>query len=305
MELSIIIPTFNRLRILKEVLEALEQCQSPEDGYEVIVVSDGSSDGTNEWLREWTPRYPFHFIEQAHSGPSAARNLGVQSAVSNRLLFLGDDIIPDRELLVAHAKRAKEYDNSDDIAVLGYVTWDARMRLTPFLSHINEYGLQFGYSLISNYEDVPYNFFYTSNISVSKSRFIELGGFDREFSSAMWEDIEFGYRFKQAGMRIVYEPRAQARHYHPMGPRQFAKRRKNSGQKAVVFARKHPELAKELGVAGLNERSGRFPYVGLFRLELSNYLPALFSPGLCDKVMWQVFLAGARAALSNGEGRDC
>lgn len=300
MELSIVIPTFNRLQILKEVLEALDQCESPESGYEVIVVSDGSSDGTNEWLRKRTPHRPFHFIVQTHTGPAAARNLGARLAAGHRLLFLGDDIIPNRELLVAHAKRAKEYDNGDEIAVLGYVTWDGRMMLTPFLRYINEYGLQFGYSLISNYEDVPYNFFYTSNISVSKSKFVELGGFDQEFSSAAWEDIEFGYRFKQAGMRIVYEPKAQARHYHPTCPRQFAKRRKSVGREAVLFARKYPELAKELGISNLAGKSGRFSYLDLFRLELSDFLPALFSPRLCDKVMRQAFLAGAKKACSIG-----
>src|SRR5205085_11358539 len=112
-------------------------------------------------------------LSQEHAGPAAARNRGAAAARGERLVFLGDDVVPQPGFLAAHAAPP-----SEAAAVLGYTTWDAaRMRVTPFLTHLNERGAQFGYALVKDPEDVSFNFFYASNVSLPRETFSALGGF--------------------------------------------------------------------------------------------------------------------------------
>jgi GT2 family glycosyltransferase len=121
------------------------------------------------------------------------------------------------------------------------------MRLTPFLRYINEYGLQFGYALIKDREDVPFNFLYTSNLSLHRDELLA-EPFDLRFPYAAWEDIELAYRLKKRGLRLVYEPAATVAHDHPTDFARFASRQEKAGYCAVVFYRLHPELGSFLGL---------------------------------------------------------
>ena len=77
---------------------------------------------------------------------------------------------------------------------------------TPFLRHINENGAQFGFALIEDPDDVPFNFFYTSNLCLARRLLVE-EPFDETFPYPAWEDIETAYRLRAKGMRLTYEPR--------------------------------------------------------------------------------------------------
>jgi GT2 family glycosyltransferase len=243
---SVVIPTYRRPDVLLRVLDELAR-QSEPPSFEVVVVDDGSGDGTEAKLAAYRPSYPFRFSSQANSGPAAARNAGVRLARGAFILFLGDDTVPESGLLAVHAAAHAEK-RPYPAAVLGYTTWPPDRRVSPFLHHINEYGLQFGYSLIEDPESVPFNFFYTSNISLPRSLLLDVGLFDTTFPHAAWEDIEMAYRLTRAGMRIVYRPAAVARHYHDITFDSFRKRQEKSGQAAAIFYAKHPELGDFLGV---------------------------------------------------------
>src|SRR5690606_27849837 len=104
-----------------------------------------------------------------------------------------------------------------------YTGWHPRMRRTPFLDYLNEQGLQFGYALIRDPEDVPFNFFYTSNLSLGRERLLA-EPFDEGFPYPAWEDIETAWRLCRRGMRLVYEPRARVAHDHPTDFDRFAAR---------------------------------------------------------------------------------
>lgn len=84
---SVVIPTFNRLAFLKETLESVWR-QTFTD-FEVIVVDDGSIDGTSSWLSEVASKVKR--ITQANGGPGAARNRGAESACGEYLAFLDSD----------------------------------------------------------------------------------------------------------------------------------------------------------------------------------------------------------------------
>jgi hypothetical protein len=122
------------------------------------------------------------------------------------------------------------------------------MRLTPFLRYINEYGLQFGYALIDEPEQVPFNFFYTSNVSLPRALLLA-EPFDLGFPHAAWEDVELAYRLGRRGLTMVYEPRAETAHLHPTDFARFCRRQEKAGESAVVFFRLHPELGGFLGLS--------------------------------------------------------
>jgi glycosyltransferase involved in cell wall biosynthesis len=245
-EFSVVIPTHNRLEVLSEVLQALEFQQGPP-GFEVVVVDDGSTDGTSEWLRGRSFRVPLRVLVQANHGPAAARNTGVAAASGRWVAFLGDDTVPSPGWLAAHREAHRRRGDDTHLGVIGYTGWHRRMRLNPFLRYINEHGLQFGYALIQDKEDVPFNFLYTSNLSLPRDLLLA-EPFDLRFPHAAWEDIELGYRLKKRGFRLIYEPTATVAHDHPTDLARFATRQEKAGYCAVVFYRLHPELGSFLGI---------------------------------------------------------
>jgi len=243
---SVVIPTYRRPDTLFAVLDALgAQRDAPE--FEVVVVDDGSGDDTPRRLESYRPAYPFRFFSQANGGPASARNRGVREARGRIVVFLGDDTVPEPALLAVHGKAQGEA-RPHPVAVLGYTTWPLDLKVSPFLNHINEYGLQFGYGLIRDPESVPFNFFYTSNVSLPRALLLEAGLFDTSFPHAAWEDIEVAYRLMKGGMRMLYRPEAVARHHHDITFASFRRRQEKAGEAAAIFYRKHPELADFLAV---------------------------------------------------------
>jgi glycosyltransferase involved in cell wall biosynthesis len=245
-DFSVVIPTHNRLEVLAEVIQALEFQDRPPS-FEVVVVDDGSTDGTGDWLRSRTFNLPLRVLTQENRGPAAARNTGVAVASGEWVAFLGDDTVPSPGWLATHREAHRTRGDDSHLAVIGYTGWHKRMRLTPFLKYINEYGLQFGYALIKDREDVPFNFLYTSNLSLRRDLLLA-EPFDLRFPYAAWEDIELAYRLKKRGLRLVYEPAATVAHDHPTDFARFASRQEKAGYCAVVFYRLHPELGPFLGV---------------------------------------------------------
>lgn len=162
--------------------------------------------------------------------------------------FLGDDTVPSPGWLAIHLgalERASE--QGLEPAILGYTRWHRRMRLNPFLRYINDYGLQFGYALIEDKEHLPFNFFYTSNLSLRRSLLIE-EPFDEGFPYAAWEDTELSYRLDKQGLRLLYRPEAVVEHDHPTDIQRFGLRQYRAGYSAVLFYRRHPELGPWLGL---------------------------------------------------------
>ena len=296
---SVVIPTYRRPDVLFRVLDALGRQESPPP-FEVLVVDDGSGDSTAERLRAYAPPYPFRPFFQENSGPARARNRGVSEARGSHVLFLGDDTVPEPALLAVHAEAHAER-RGHPVAVLGYTTWPREREVTPFLHHINEYGLQFGYALIDDPDAVPFNFFYTSNISLARRLLEEAGLFDTTFPHAAWEDIEIAYRLSKRGMKILYRPRAVARHHHEMTFRSFRKRQEKSGEAAAIFFEKHPELAGFLGVPQALTRSNGSPLqdrVLAFWASLAERWDLPGGLGAVDRVLREDYLRGLARSLA-------
>lgn len=305
---SVVIPTYNRMDALPEVLGALEAQRASDSqelpDYEVVIVDDGSTDGTGQWLeaREWT--IPARVLQQDNRGPAAARNAGVETARGTWVAFLGDDTVPETGWLAAHAQAHRERGDDPWLAVLGYTRWHDQVRVTPFLDYINEFGLQFGYALIENPDDVPFNFFYTSNVSLYRKRLLE-EPFDLSFPYAAWEDTELSYRLTREGLRLVYEPRAVTAHNHPTTLERFMARQEKAGYAAVVFHRLHPELGPFLGLGP--DGPPPVPAPGRQRLReflvrALQYLPVR-TPRLWDETLRHHYVRGLHRGVRDGVGK--
>lgn len=254
MDLSVVIPTYNRLPMLLRVLAALD-AQRDAPSFEVIVIDDGSSDATAETLAAWKPgHYPLTFRSQKNAGPGMARNHGVTLARGAFVVFIGDDTVPEERFLAEHHRIHRQSGGDPLVACLGYTGWPREQRVTAFMDYINDYGLQFGYKLIRDGEIVPFNFFYTSNISIARE-LMAAHPFDTTFPAAAWEDIELAYRLDKSGLKIRYNARAVTRHYHPMTVDSFARRQYTVGRSGAIFYRKHPELGHFLGIHELETRT--------------------------------------------------
>ena len=307
MRFSAVIPTRDRVERLGRTLEALER-QSREfaEGLEILVVDDGSTDGTPEFLLRREREGRLRALFPGHGGPARARNAGAREAKGDFLLFLGDDIVPAPGFLAAHDAAQREA-GGERRAVLGHTEWDSsRFRVTPMLRHLERRGLQFGYALIRDPESVPAWFFYSSNVSLPREVFLGLGGFDESFDFA-WEDAEFAYRAMSAPrpLQMVYRPAARARHDHPTTLDSFRARQRSSGRGAFILARKRPELASELGLPDARSlRATRPAYLrGVEFLVRSSDMLGIPLPGLLyDKLFRWDYLDGLRVALQEVPG---
>ena len=105
--MSVIVPTYERRELVVEAVGALAR-QSFDHPFEVIVVVDGSRDGTAEALQRTTWPFPLRVIEQANQGAARARNGGAAEADGEILLFLDDDMTADSRLLAEHDRSHRE-----------------------------------------------------------------------------------------------------------------------------------------------------------------------------------------------------
>jgi len=257
MKLSIIIPTYNRKERLHRVLDGL-RLQVPQvvGGAEIVVVDDGSTDGTFESLSKRIRLAQIRAYRQTNQGPAAARNLAAKEAKGELIFFLDDDMLPEPGLLAAHLEAHERHIDPDfALAVLGYPTWVASSwQEARFYNHLNENGLYFGYSLIEDPDSLPFFNFYTCSTSLQRSVFLAHGGFDTEFPKAAYEDFEFGYRAMVKGcpgipkLKLVLCREARTRHENPLTFDSYLTRQRMIGRWTLIFLRKHPELSDWLGI---------------------------------------------------------
>jgi len=245
MQLSVVIPTHNRAEILKTCLEKLMVQEGVE--FEVIVVDDGSTDGTSQVMGEIlrsAQNDSLRYIQQPASQQGVARNRGVAEAKGDLILFIGDDIFVPPNFLKTHWD-AHQRMSAENVVVLGYTTWDPLLEINDYMRFLENSGWQFGYGFLKpGFVERPdlYKFFYTSNISMKKS-FFEKEKFNESFRGYGWEDIELGYRLaKNHGMRLFYEPQARAYHHHLVLESDLPKKMQAVGHSARLFEELHPDV---------------------------------------------------------------
>ncbi len=231
---SVVIPTYNRQPILEKCLQALEKQDYSDiiQGYEIVLVDDGSTDGTIDWLKEQPANFPHvRYFVQDHQGPAVARNLGVEEAKGDFIIFIDSDLVVTAHFLQAHA--------------------------TALIAGAEKFGKVFTYGRVvntcnfANPTSEPYKitdfsaaYFATGNVAIARDYLLEAGLFDPQFLLYGWEDLELGVRLKKLGLKLIKCPAAVGYHWHP--PFNLSQlpnminREIERGKMAILFYEKHP-----------------------------------------------------------------
>ena len=213
-KLTIIIPTYNRKDILRKSLAAYRSQSAAEEILEILVVDDGSTDGTDSVVaqsNEGSP-IPIRYIHQENRGQASARNHGIREARGEIVLFEDDDIIPAGNLVSEHLGWHRNYPEAS-VGVLGHVSWSPEVHPTPFMEWLGLAGPLFDYHSLSRGMQVDVAHFYSNNVSLKVEFLRKNGTFDEDFRTYGWEDTELGYRLIRRGLRLLYNPNAVGYHY--------------------------------------------------------------------------------------------
>ncbi len=250
--LSVIIPTHRRPTVLAECLRRLE-AQTIVSEIEVIVVSDGEDDKQSQLFANSSWRMPVRYFEVPKSQQGTARNEGLRHASAPIVLFIGDDIFLESRACEVHLETHKRIADSGEqfadfsSAVLGFTTWDPAVGITPVMTWLETSGWQFGYPSIAKYAHgylptkIQHQYTYTSHISVSLET-AKKHPFRTDVHLYGWEDIEWGMRLRNAGVRLWYEPEAKALHHHKITLENSLQRMETLGRSAVEIQKTTPEF---------------------------------------------------------------
>ena len=237
MNVSVVIPTYNRKPILEKCLNALEKQTLSKiiSNYEIVVVDDGSTDGTPSWIKNNSHILPHVVLyEQDHGGAALGRNLGVMKSKYEIIIFIDSDLVVLENFLVCHVNRliSSWKKNNQKIFTYGSV-----INTSNFTNPENE---------MFKLTDVSFAYFATGNVAISKELLLNVGLFDTSFSLYGWEDLELGERLKKIGTKLVKCPEAIGFHWHPPFDcgqiESLIIQEKERARMALVFYKKHANL---------------------------------------------------------------
>jgi GT2 family glycosyltransferase len=230
---SVVIPTYNRVARLRHVIRALEQQTYPFDAYEVVVVSDGSTDGTHGCLDELRSTMRLRWFAQPNRGPAAARNAGIQKAEGEFIVFIDDDVVPEPQLLGEHARSHREAGR--DVVVLGPLLTPEGFEMTPWVRWEQDMLMKQYNAMLRGDWSATARQFYTGNASLRRSHILAVGGFDEGFRRA--EDVELAYRLADKGLDFVFNMQAAGAHFAERSFRAWLDAAYSYGRNDVIFAR--------------------------------------------------------------------
>jgi len=242
----------------------------PATAYEVIVPIDGSHDGTKEMIEHFQAPYRLSALWQPNQGRAAARNAGIRVAQGHLVVFLDDDMEPVPGFLVAHRDA---HPPGSRRAVVGPVPIPEdvfsppivdyrRSGMNALLDRLAQPGYQLGF------RDV-----YTGNLSLPRDALHQVGGFDETFKLYGHEDYELALRLIKAGVELSYSPKAVAHQRYEKDFAGLARDCEARGHTAVLFARKHPDVASSLKLTTYRQGSRASRLVRTLMLWLSGWLP--------------------------------
>ena len=210
---SVIIPTYNRSDVVEQTLRHLLAQDFPAEDLEVLVV-DNSTDDTPVMVQRLGVESGgrIRLVAVTERLPARKRNIGVELAAGDLVLFMNDDV-----WLVAGAvgEHVRLHRSSDEpVAVLGHVHQSDQMPPTPFVETYQP----FAYAELAGRHGqvVPWQYFWSMNLSLPRAEMVQRSLlFHEDWAEIGHEDVELGYRWHQAGRRLLYTEVASGEHYHP------------------------------------------------------------------------------------------
>jgi len=242
---TVVIPAYNIKEVLKRTLRGILDQDYPKEKYEVIVIDDGSADGTEELFSTWMPASEavssglLKYIKLPENrGRAAARNEGIRRAEGEVIIFLDGDNVPCRRFVAEHLLAHRRWSG---IVTVGNVKLSGELLKSRFARFWNRRYV--GNRRDLDLEDLPFYFPGTGNGSVRREDLLEAGGFDEDFREYGGEDEELWYRLcVLKGLRNVFVRGAVSVHADPgfSYRRSLERMRTYSRCSVPLLLRKHP-----------------------------------------------------------------
>ena len=238
--ISVIVTTYNRRELLSRCLQLLaKQDCSPSD-YEVVVVVDGSTDGTQEFLHSLKIDLNLRTIDQSNRGLSAARNAGLRAATRKIVLFLDDDLMCSAEVITEHVRA---HETEEELLAFGPVLVSPEHSEHAATRATQRFYAEEIYRPLALGEPAswPLHARVPPNSSISRELLLSFGGFDEKFVNAH-EDVELGIRLWGHGVTFRYLPRAEVEHVYVKSTEELAvAEARRAGKCEILLCRKHRE----------------------------------------------------------------
>lgn len=228
---SVVIPTYNRAERLVRVLTSIE-AQTDCQPFEVVVVSDGSTDDTDAVLATLEIDVPLRVFSQPNQGPASARNRGVREAHGDLIVFIDDDVVAGPGLVGAHQAAHR---HRSKLVTIGPMLDPADHEMSPWVRWEQRMlAKQYGAMTDGRFEATARQF-YTGNAAIRRDEIVAAGGFDDRFRRA--EDVELAYRLADRGATFEYCADAVGFHYAERSYRAWREVAYTYGRNDIVFAR--------------------------------------------------------------------
>jgi GT2 family glycosyltransferase len=266
-DISVLIPTFGRAAKLARCLARLSRQDLDHRKFEVLIGVDGK-DEANE--PEDEAAQAVHALastsagamravvyEFDHAGPGATRNKLARHAGGKLLLLLNDDVLPEPDLLTAHARAHREREDRPAM-VLGAAPWvvpgagedklfDRLVRETSMLFFYDRMTEALARGEAGRDHDWGFRHAWTLNLSLPRTEFMRASGFDERLTYACYEDLEFARRIHANGsVPVLYRPECVVHHDHRITPDSYLAREQLMGKAALQLAAAAPECAREI-----------------------------------------------------------
>lgn len=227
---SVVIPVLNGEKTIGDLLSALKN-QAGVGPFEIIVVDNGSTDGTMAIARS----HGALVLQQPVRGPSAARNLGMQHAQSDILVYTDSDTIPTRRWV---ASLLEAMANPETVIATGPILgWRPSTPAERFCSARTAYAR-------ANTADHPrFPYAVGMNIAVRKDKAMAIGGWDEKLTSG--EDVDFSWRLRERfGCKIHFTDGATLFHQHRATDEALIRQARWHGAGQALFVRKHSAVIR-------------------------------------------------------------
>lgn len=297
-EVSVVIPTYNRLDTLSEVVPTLLASDLAADRFELLVCDSNSTDGTAAYLAKVRAEHPnVRHLPGNYGGRAAARNAGIGAACGEIVVFNDADILASPDLLSRHVDRHR---GARRVAVVG---WEVQVKNLADYAYKRDHPAERGHLHPPTRRRLSWLYFLTGNASVRREDLLRVGCFDESFTGYGHEDLELGYRLVKAGVAIVYEPRAVNYHCQDVSHDDQKGKMRLAGRSTVRFYRKHRDFAVKLNLGmtplslGLHSVLTRVPMVLGYCDERSRA-----SKFARDLVQQYYYVSGIKEALARKEG---
>jgi GT2 family glycosyltransferase/glycosyltransferase involved in cell wall biosynthesis len=212
-ETSVIIPVFNQFHFTQACLASLQEHQGKER-FEVIVVDDCSTDATAETVPQMEG--VVYVRNVTNSGFIASCNRGAEKARGDYLLFLNNDTIVKRGWLSA---LADTFGQEPQAGIVGSKLLYPDGRLQEAGGIIWRDASGWNYGKFDDPEKPEYNYLrevdYCSAaaLMIPKALFHSVGGFERKYAPAYYEDTDLSFKVRRAGYKVLYQPLSEIIHY--------------------------------------------------------------------------------------------